>query len=86
MLVAIAYLLLDVFPPIVAGALFFMTPVYFMTALWAAARHHVDKIALLAGIALGPLFYLIEPEFDVLWAGLIGGSLAYVGGKWAVRR
>jgi len=77
-LVAIAYVALAAFPPIVAGALFFMTPVYFLTALWATARFSVDKVAMCAGLVLGPVFHVLEPEFDVLWAGLIGGTLAYL--------
>ncbi len=83
--VAIAYQALAAFPPVVAGALFFMTPVYFLTALWAAARHHADKLAMGAGLVLGPVFHWLEPQFDVLWAGLIGGTLAYIGAKLGAR-
>jgi len=78
-LVAIAYVSLAAFPPIVSGALFFMTPVYFMTALWAAGRHSADRLAMVFGLVLGPVFHILEPQFDVLWAGLAGGSLAYAG-------
>ena len=76
---------LAAFPPIVAGTLFFLTPVYFLTALWAAARHHVDRIAMVAGLVLGPVFHVLDPEFDVMWAGLIGGTGAYIAGRLAVR-
>ena len=88
-LVAIAYLSLAAFPPVVAGALFFMTPVYFITALWATARFSVDRIAMGAGLVLGPIFHVLEPDFDVLWAGLIGGTLAFLiarlAGHWTAR-
>lgn len=88
-MVAIAYVMLDAFPPIVAGALFFMTPVYFLTALWATARFSVDRIAMLAGLVLGPIFHVLEPDFDVLWAGLVGGTISYLGvflaQRWAAR-
>ena len=77
MLVAVTYLSLSAFPPVVSAALFFMTPIYFITALWATARYRVDKIAMGTGLVLGPVFHLLEPKFDVLWAGLIGGTLAF---------
>lgn len=82
LLVAAAYLAFAAFPPVIAGALFFMTPIYFLTALWAAARAGPDKLAMIAGLALGPLFHQIDPQLDILWAGLVGGSLAYlIGGR-----
>lgn len=88
-MVAIAYLALAAFPPLVAGALFFMTPVYFITALWATARFSVDRIAMVTGLVLGPVFHVLEPEFDVLWAGLAGGTIAYIAAdlaqRWAAR-
>ena len=73
-----AHMAIASIPPILAASLYFMTPVYFITALWAAARHAVDKIAMVAGLILGPVFHYLEPQFDVLWAGLLGGTLAVV--------
>lgn len=63
------------------GALFFLTPIYFLTSLWATARDHVVKIAMVCGLVLGPLFHLVAPEFDLLLAGFIGGVLAFMLGK-----
>lgn len=77
-IVAICYGLVAAFPPLVAGVLFFLTPIYFVVSIWATARHAVVRIAFLIGVVAGPLFAMIEPEFDVLYAGVGGGTLAYL--------
>ncbi len=73
----IAYLLVDELPPAVAGGLFLLTPVYFLCSLWGASRLSSDKLSMIAGLALGPLFYTFAPGLDLLWTGLVGGTLAY---------
>ncbi|MFB2552158.1 AzlC family ABC transporter permease [Ensifer soli] len=80
-LVALVYNLVSAFPPIVAGCLFFLTPVYFLASIWTSARHPVIHVALAVGLVAGPVFYLLAPEFDILLAGLIGGTAA-----WAIER
>lgn len=75
----IAYLAVEQMPPMVAGALFMLTPVYFLCSLWGAARLRADKAAMIAGLCLGPLFFLYVPGLDLLWTGLIGGTAAYLG-------
>ncbi|MEP3047583.1 MAG: AzlC family ABC transporter permease [Roseibium sp.] len=74
----IAYLLVERMPDIVAGALFLLTPVYFLCSLWGAARLNADKAAMIAGLAFGPLFFLCFPGLDLLWTGLVGGTIAYL--------
>lgn len=78
LVVAIVYGLAASFPPVVAGVLFFLTPVYFNASIWGSARLPVVKIAFVLGIILGPLLALVIPSFDVLAAGLGGGTLAYL--------
>lgn len=80
-LVGIVYHFVADFPPVVAGCLFFLTPIYFLASIWHSARHPVVYIALLFGLLAGPLFYWLAPEFDILLAGVGGGTLA-----WAVER
>jgi hypothetical protein len=75
------YAVTGALPPVLAGALFFLTPIYFVTALTAAARIDAERIALAAGLALGPLFQALGVALDLLWAGLVGGTLA-----WGLRR
>lgn len=77
LLVAIVYRFVADFPPVVAGCLFFLTPTYFLASIWSSARHPVIYVALGLGLVAGPLFYVLVPEFDILLAGLIGGTLAW---------
>ncbi|QDG77183.1 AzlC family ABC transporter permease [Labrenzia sp. PHM005] len=74
----IAYMLVDQMPPMAAGSLVLVTPVYFLCSLWGAARMNADKAAMVAGLILGPVFFLSAPGLDLLWTGLVGGTLAYL--------
>jgi predicted branched-subunit amino acid permease len=76
-LVGITYTLAGTFPPILAAALFFLTPVYFLTSLWRAAWLLSDKWAMVLGLVLGPVFHLIAPDVDILLAGGFGGVAAF---------
>jgi hypothetical protein len=37
----------------------------------------VDRLALLIGLALGPLLTYWHVGLDLMWTGVVGGSLAY---------
>lgn len=87
LLVAVVYQFVAEFPPIVAGCLFFLTPVYFLASIWSSARHPVIYVALVIGLIAGPLFYWLAPEFDILLAGVGGGTLAWLAERnWRRRR
>lgn len=77
LIVGLLYPYVSEFPPIVAGCLFFLTPVYFLASIWNSARHPVIYFSLGIGLLAGPLFHQIAPEFDILLAGLVGGTLAW---------
>lgn len=77
-IVGISYGIVSQFPPLVAGALFMLTPVYFISSIWASAKQAVVKLAFLIGVVLGPLMALVAPQFDVLIAGIGGGTIAYL--------
>ena len=77
-LVAVCYGIIDHLPDMISGALFFLTPVYFLTSIWASARHVEVYFALVIGMILGPVFHLADEELGLLLAGLIGGTLAFV--------
>lgn len=62
----------------IAAALLLLTPLYFMLSIMAAARARIDWLAIIAGLCLGPVFYTYTPGLDLLWTGLVGGTLAYV--------
>jgi predicted branched-subunit amino acid permease len=85
-LVGLVYGAVSEFPPIVSGCLFFLTPVYFLTSIWISARHRVIYWALGIGLALGYVFAVVAPEYDILLAGLVGGTLAWWGERMLRRR
>jgi predicted branched-subunit amino acid permease len=78
---AASFLLAGALPVQAAAALFFLTPIYFLTALSAAARIPAERYALAIGLVLGPLLYWLDIGFDLLWAGLGGGTLAWLAGR-----
>lgn len=84
-LVGLVYGAVSEFPPIVSGCLFFLTPVYFLTSIWISARHRVIYWALGIGLALGTIFAVVAPEYDILLAGVVGGTAAWWGER-ALRR
>ncbi|WP_108659758.1 AzlC family ABC transporter permease [Acuticoccus kandeliae] len=84
--VGIGYTMLGAMPPVVAAMLVFLTPIYFLMALWGAARVKADRFALVAGLILGPVFSVLAPDIDLLASGLIGGTIAYGLGRLASRK
>lgn len=81
LVVAGVYLSADSLPSNVLGALFFLTPVYFLFSLWGSAREITGRIALIVGLALGPIFYIWLPGFDLLATGFVGGTISYFIGR-----
>lgn len=84
--VAVVFLLADRLPPAVSAALFLLTPMYFLTSLWGSARERAGHVAMIFGLVLGPLFHLLAPQYDLLAAGLIGGTAAYAVHRLSRRR
>ncbi|MEB2843684.1 branched-chain amino acid ABC transporter permease [Rhizobiales bacterium RZME27] len=78
LIVGVSYGVVSQFPPVIAGALFMLTPVYFISSIWASAVQPVVKIAFVIGIVAGPTLALVVPGFDVLVAGIGGGTVAYL--------
>jgi predicted branched-subunit amino acid permease len=74
---AISFAVAGALPTVLAGALFFLTPIYFLTALTAAARITAERWAMAIGVALGPLLFAGGIALDLLWTGLVAGTIAY---------
>jgi predicted branched-subunit amino acid permease len=81
-----SYALTGTLPPVLAGALFFLTPIYFLTALTVSSRLHAERFGLVLGLLLGPLFRYWAVPLDLVWAGLLGGTIAYAGHRILRRR
>jgi predicted branched-subunit amino acid permease len=64
-------------PMLLAGALLFLTPLSFLISVTRNSRTLVDRLALLFGLAAAPVLVAANVELDLLWTGIIGGTLAY---------
>lgn len=64
-------------PPLLAGALLFLTPMSFLISTSRNARAMIDKLALALGLVLGPLLVHYKIGLDLMWTGVIGGTVAY---------
>ena len=69
-------------PPLLAACLVFLTPAYFLVGLLAGARERIDYLSIAGGAALFGLFHVAIPEFDLVLAGVIGGTLAFALSRW----
>ncbi len=76
------YMLASALPDELAAGLLFVTPVYFTLALIRNSRDAIDWSALALGFLLAPVARaFLGPGLDLLFVGLIGGTIA-----WAFKR
>jgi predicted branched-subunit amino acid permease len=64
-------------PPLFAGTLLFLTPMSFLMSTARNARMMVDRLALVLGLSLGSLLTYLHVGLDLMWTGVVGGTLAY---------
>jgi predicted branched-subunit amino acid permease len=73
----IGYYLAGSLPPLLSAGLLFLTPVSFLISTTRNCRLMSDWLALAFGIVLGPLMAAWQMGLDLLWTGIVAGSLAY---------
>jgi predicted branched-subunit amino acid permease len=73
----IGFYLATSLPPLLAAGLLFLTPMSFLISTTRNCRVLADWLALGFGVVLGPLLAYWEIGLDLVWTGLIGGSVAY---------
>jgi len=64
-------------PPLLATTLLFFTP---MAILMSAARTNqtlIDRLAFILGLVIGPILAAQKVKLDLMWTGVIAGTLAY---------
>lgn len=71
------YYLAGSFPPLMRLGFVFLNPAYFVVLLVGEARTSLSIAALVCGATAGPLMYLLDPQWSVPLAGLVGGTAAY---------
>ena len=78
----LGYWLMGDLPTPLGAGLLFLSPIYFITALARNARETMDWLAIGLGLALAPLMQALAPRgFDLLFLGLVGGTLAWLVGR-----
>ena len=55
-----------------------VNPVYFFCMMISAMKNLSMIIAVVGGVILGPIVYLISAEWAILFAGLIAGTIAFL--------
>ncbi|MGA8592809.1 MAG: AzlC family ABC transporter permease [Pseudolabrys sp.] len=73
----VGYYLAAGLPPLLAGALLFLTPMSFLMSTARNAQMLVDRLALVFGLLLGPTLSLLDVGLDIMWTGVVGGTVAY---------
>ncbi len=74
---AVGYTIQALLPAVFAAGAMFMTPISFLVSTARNARLLLDKLALGLGLAIGPLMAYSKVDFDLLWTGIIAGTVAY---------
>jgi predicted branched-subunit amino acid permease len=64
-------------PLVLTAALLMLTPLAFLMSIAGNARLLADRLALALGLAIGPTLAAYQVQLDLLWGGVIGGTLAY---------
>ena len=75
---AAGFYLTGALPVLFAAALLFLTPASFLVSVWASSRHPVDRLALALGLPVGGALALADVAFDLVWTGIIAGTLAWL--------
>jgi predicted branched-subunit amino acid permease len=73
-------------PAYVTLGLVFINPIYFMLVICADVRGRTRLLAAVLGAIGGPVLYLLVPDWSLLLAGIIAGSLGYLFGSRSDRR
>jgi predicted branched-subunit amino acid permease len=68
-------------PPLLSGALLFLTPMSFFISTVNNARMLVDRLALVFGLVLGPALAYWQTPLDLMWTGIVGGTVAYLANR-----
>jgi predicted branched-subunit amino acid permease len=61
-----------------------LNPIYFLCMMVGASKTIQITLSVALGIILGPVIYLYSPEWSILLAGVIGGTIAYLIGEHSV--
>ena len=75
---AVGFYLAARLPPFLAAALLFLTPLSLVMSVSRNSRQLIDRVALALGLVIGPLLAAMKVGLDLLWTGIIAGTIAYL--------
>ena len=58
-----------------------LNPIYFLCMMVGAMKTIQITVSVILGLALGPIFYFLSPEWSILLGGFIGGTISYFIGE-----
>jgi predicted branched-subunit amino acid permease len=82
---ALGFLAGDLLPPLAKLAFVFMSPIYFLLMLAGSISDSLGRAAIFFGALIGPVAHFVTPQWSVMLAGVLGGTLGY-GAHRAWRR
>lgn len=74
---AFGFYLATKLPPLLAASLLFFTPLALLMSASRNSRTLLDRLAFGLGLLLGPVIAAQKVGLDLMWTGLIAGSIAY---------
>jgi predicted branched-subunit amino acid permease len=83
---AVGFYLAAALPTTLSAALIFLTPISFLLSLVGNSRAMVDRLAMALGLVIAPVLAAYGIGLDILWGGIIGGTLAYGAHRLRERR
>jgi predicted branched-subunit amino acid permease len=75
---AIGFYLAAKLPPLLASALLFFTPMAILMSSARNSRTLIDGLSFALGLVVGPIVAAQKLGLDLMWTGLIAGSIAYL--------
>lgn len=64
-------------PSVLTAALLFLTPISFLLSVARNSPAMLERLAFIFGLIVGPALAAAHVGLDLLWTGIIGGTLAY---------
>ena len=74
---AAGFYLVALLPALFGAAAMFVTPLSFLLSTVRNSRLLLERLALVLGLIVGPLLAYYQVGLDLLWTGIIAGTLAY---------
>jgi predicted branched-subunit amino acid permease len=64
-------------PVVFAAGMLFLTPLSMLMSITRNSRMLIDRVALALGLIIGPALAATKIGLDLMWTGIIAGSIAY---------